>query len=63
MTYAEVVELQKLLASDGAASDSFGTAVAMDGHILVVGSTQHGGKGTYNTLFLLAHNYWSLSTV
>ena len=63
LTYEEVVEVQKLLASNGAAGDLFGTAVAMDGHILVIGSYLHGGKGASIALSLLAHNYWSFSTV
>ena len=63
LTYEEVVELQKLLASDGAAGDLLGTAVAMDRHILVIGAYLHGGKGASIALFLLVHNHWSFSTV
>ncbi len=40
-----VSEVAKLLASDGAVQDRFGSAVAVDGDIAVVGAPNHGDKG------------------
>lgn len=39
-------QTQKLVASDGAANDSFGMALAFDGTTLFVGATSHDGTGT-----------------
>ena len=45
LTTAELTELQKVVASDGAAEDLLGTHLAMDGSILAAGARQSGGKG------------------
>ncbi len=42
---ADVSEVAKLLASDGAAFDQFGNSVAVDGDTAVVGAPTHEGAG------------------
>jgi hypothetical protein len=41
------VQEQKLLAADGSAEDAFGTAVSIDGDVLVVGAFLDGGGSAY----------------
>ena len=56
LTYAEVVEMQKLVASEAAAGSWFGSAVATDGGIMVIGAYLHGEQGTCNVTFcILSH--------
>ena len=50
LTTGELTELQKVVASDGAAEDLFGTHVAMDGNILAAGARHSGGKGKLSRL-------------
>ena len=45
MIYEDVVEIQKLVAPDGAAGSLFGSSTAIDGGILVVGAHHHNAKG------------------
>ena len=47
---ATYVQVAKLTASDGAASDYFGTSVAIDGSTVVVGAYNDGNTGQYLSL-------------
>ena len=49
LTEADIAEIVKLVASDGAANDEYGYSVAMDGNILVIGAYRkdsNKGKGS-----------------
>ena len=51
---ADIAEVTKLIASDGAGSDEFGLSVAVDGDIMVVGSQGNdGSKGKKTTALRL----------
>ena len=48
--------MQKLVASEAAAGSWFGSAVATDGGIMVIGAYLHGEQGTCNVTFcILSH--------
>ncbi|MCA8961875.1 MAG: hypothetical protein KDC38_15225 [Planctomycetes bacterium] len=51
------IEEQKLTASDGVAGDKFGSTVALDGDVLVVGSTLNDSPGTESgAAYVFRHN-------
>jgi hypothetical protein len=62
-TDAEWTEQQKLTAPDGAASDSFGRAIAIDGDTVLVGALQNDAAGTdagAAYVFLRQDGAWSV---